>query len=268
MAKSKMAEPDWGRFELATPDENARNIVAASEGPGGSGKSHFWLTAPDPIAYFLFDPGGLKGLKNNELFAGRDIRFIDYSQKLNFGKMDRKERVTAAVEVMDEFQEDWDVAIRNARSLVWDKEDHVWEGLRYAHDEVDAPDPKSFHELNLHYRGWFTEAETAGRNFGVIRGMKEVWGKTGGVSRATGKPQMGFTGEQVPRGQKEVRELVQVNLSHRWDNKQRKFIVTILEKCRLGNAIDMMGREFAGLDFLTLATLLYPESEPSEWGFE
>lgn len=268
MAKSRTVEPDWGRFELATPDDDTRNIIAASEGRGGSGKSHFWLTAPDPIAYFLFDPGGLKGLKNNELFRGRDIRIIDYSRELNPGKLSQDDRVKFAIDTLAHFEEDWNTAIPLARTLVWDKEDYVWEMLRYANDEGVNPEPKNFYEMNMQYRGWFTEAEAMGKNFGVIRGMKEVWGKTGGVSRNTGKAQMGFTGEQVPRGQKEVPELVQVNMSHRWDKETRKFIVTILEKCRIGDAPRLMGKEFASLDFLTLATMLYPESEPSEWGFE
>ena len=34
-------------------DEDTRSIIASSQGVGGSGKSHFWLTAPEPIAYFL-----------------------------------------------------------------------------------------------------------------------------------------------------------------------------------------------------------------------
>jgi hypothetical protein len=170
------------------------------------------------------------------------------------------------LEIMDEkFNPSWDIAMQKAKTVVVDKEDALWEAIRYAHDEVDSPDPKSFGELNLQYKALFSQAERHGVNFGVIRGLKNEWGITG-VSQRTGKPTMGFTGNFTPRGQKEVEELVQINLWHRWDNDQKEFIVTIKDKCRLGVAKDLLGQEFSDLDFLTLTSLLFPDSTPEEWG--
>jgi hypothetical protein len=264
MAKIHKAD-DWGEFAQST-DVNNRSIIAASVGPGGSGKSHFWLTAPDPIAYFLFDPGGLKGLQENDLFSKKDIRVLDLSGLTDYGRIPKGERVKRALEIMDEkFNPSWDIAMQKAKTVVVDKEDALWEAIRYAHDEVDSPDPKSFGELNLQYKALFSQAERHGVNFGVIRGLKNEWGITG-VSQRTGKPTMGFTGNFAPRGQKEVEELVQINLWHRWDNDQKEFIVTIKDKCRLGVAKDLLGQEFSDLDFLTLTSLLFPDSTPEEWG--
>lgn len=254
---------DWGRFSRVTADDTDRNIVASSQGLPGSGKSHFWLTAPDPIAWFLFDPGGLKGLKNNPLFAEKEVHCIDYCGELNIGKLPKEERIARSIEAFEHFQEDWDVAIRNARTLVVDKESMLWEMVRYAHDEVDSPTPKNFHELNLLYRGWVQDAETNGRNLGLIRDMHDTWGKIG-VSRE-GKPQQGFTGKFKPDGQKYVPGLVQVNLEHRWDEDTREFNVKILEKCRLGSAATLMGKEFPGFGFVDLALTVYPDSDPEEW---
>lgn len=261
-----MSKTDWGRFELAVADEDIRNIIAASQGPAGSGKTFFWFTAPDPIAYFGFDPGGMKGVKEKVLkdFPDKEIRFVDYCPDFNIGKLPKEERVARAIEVMAQFQADWDIAISNARTLIVDKEPHVWEMLRYAHDEVDSPDPKNFHELNLLLRGWVHDAETAKRNLGLIRGVHDTWGVTG-VSR-NGNKQQGFTGVMKPDGNKYIPELVQLNLGHRWDADEREFKVKILEKCRLGEAASLMGEEYGNLDFLTLAMTLYPDSEPSEWG--
>lgn len=257
----KASKVDWGNFELATPDEDIRSLIGASSGEAGSGKTYFWLTAPEPIAYFLFDPAGLKGLKGNKMFKGMDLRFIDYSAKFNPGAIeDESERVQRAIDVLGQFREDWKVGIRNARTLVTDKEDFLWELIRYAHDEVRSPNPLNFGEQNLLYRGLFTEAEANKRNFGLIRGLRKKWG-------ATGPGKQGFTGEVEPRGQKEVTEWVQVNLFHRWDRKTRQFLVEIQDKCRVGDAINLMGVE-EPMDFLTLALKLVPESEPSEWGFE
>lgn len=255
---------DWGRFESAEASERY-NIVGASQGVGGSGKTHFWLTAPDPIAVFLFDPSGLKGLMSQEQFKTKDIRVINYYELVNFGAMrDKEDRAKAALDALQQFREDWQVFLKKFRTGVWDKEDHVWEMLRYATNEDYSAEPKSYYELNMEYRGMFSDAESAGVNFGVIRGMKEKWGKTG-VSRATGKPTYGGLGELIPRGQKEVEELVQINLDHRWDNDQRAFVTTILDKCRLGNAVELLGQEFTNLDFITLATILYPDASEEVW---
>ncbi len=269
MARTAQPVNDWGEFGVATDMLAERyNILGSSQGIGGAGKTHFWLTAPEPIAYFLLDPGGLKGMLGKDAFAGKDIRLIDYSGQLDWGRQERKERVKRAEEVVSRFDEAWDVAIRMARTIIIDKEDKLWETKRYAHDEVDSPTPKNFYELNIDYAAMIAQAENAGVNLGLIRGMKEKWGKTGvRLDRQTGqmKETQGFTGEWVPRGQKEVTELVQINLEHRWDDEEREFKVRILEKCRLGNAKALLGQEFADLDFLTLATLLYPDTDTEVW---
>lgn len=261
---AKQQANDWGRFDVAADDERY-NIIAASQGMGGSGKTHFWLTAPDPIAVFLFDPAGLKGLMQRPEFKSKDIRVINYYNEVNFGAMrEKKDRAEAALEALQRFREDWQVFLKKFRTGVWDKEDHVWEMIRYACNEDYSAEPKTYYELNMEYRGMFSDAEQAGVNFGVIRGMKEKWGKTG-VSRATGKPTYGSLGEFVPRGQKEVEELVQINLDHRWDNEKRAFVTTILDKCRLGNAEALLGQEYDNLDFLTLASMLYPDAPEDVW---
>lgn len=256
-------QKDWGRFELLTPEADARTIIATSQGLPGGGKSHFWLTAPGPIAWFLFDPGGLKGLRNNELFAGTEVHVRDYCGDINIGKLPKEDRMARSIEVVDQFQEDWDVAIRNARTLVVDKESMLWEVVRYAYDEVDSPTPKNFHELNLLYRGWVQDAEVHGRNLGLLRDMHDTWGKIG-VSR-DGRPQQGFTGKYKPDGQKYAVGLVQVNLEHRWNADASEFEVQILEKCRLGSAATLIGKTFPQLDFPTLGTILYPNSEMEDW---
>ena len=254
---------DWGRFSRLDTEASDTSIIATSQGVAGSGKSHFWLTAPGPIAYFLFDPGGLKGLRNNPLFGEKEIMVRDYCGDLNIGKLPEDERVSRSVDIMAQFQEDWDTAVRLARTLVVDKETMLWEMLRYAHDEVKSPVPKNFQDLNLMYRGWIQDAEVKERNLGFIRDVKDTWGKIG-VNRE-GKPQLGFTGRMVPEGQKYLTGNVQINLSHRWDDDEREFCVTILEKCRLGTPKKLMGREFPDLDFPTLGLMLYPKSDPETW---
>jgi len=251
MAKSNSSP--WGEFVEGT-DAGGTNIIATSQGPGGGGKSHFWLTAPDPIAYFLLDPGGLKGLLSNELFTTKDIRVLDLSKRLDFGRLGDTERVSRGLEVLAEFDTHWDIAMRKARTVVIDKEDLLWETKRWAHDEVKSPNPLAFGDLNLWYRALYAQAEAAGVNLGMIRGMREIWGNIG-------KGKKGFTGEQGPRGHKEAVELAQINLHHFWDEEERGFTVKILQKCRLGNAVKLLGKEIPGMDFPTLQQILFPDAD-------
>jgi hypothetical protein len=262
---AKAQTNSWGEFQDAA-DAERYNIIASSQGVGGAGKTHFWLTAPGPIAYFLLDPGGLKSMVQK--FPDTEIKLIDFSGRMDWGRQEKAERVKAALDIFKEFEAGWDIAIKKARTIVIDKEDKLWETIRYAHDEVASPTPKNFYELNLDYAAMIAQAEAAGVNLGLIRGMKEKWGKTGSrLDRFTNqmKDTMGFTGEWVPRGQKEVTELVQINLEHRWDDEEREFKIKILEKCRLGNAVELLGKEFGNYDFLTLAAELYPDAPEDVW---
>ncbi len=266
---AKAVENQWGKFGNAQAAAAERyNIVGSSQGVGGAGKTHFWLTAPAPIAYFLLDPGGLKGMMHKPEFKKKEVKLIDFSGRMDWGRQERPERVKRALDIFKEFEAAWDIAIKMARTIVIDKEDKFWETMRYAHDEVDSPTPKNFYELNLDYAALIAQAESNGLNLGLIRGMKEKWGKTGQrLDRQTGqmKDTMGFTGEQIPRGQKEVTELVQINLEHSWDDEEKEFKVKILEKCRLGNAKELMGKEFHNLDFMTLGLELYPDVDVDVW---
>lgn len=253
---------EWGRFQPAAPKEAERlSLTWASQGKGGSGKSHFLLTAPEPVAVMLFDPDGIGPLMRKPEFKGRDIRVIEYN--FNPGRLDETERPRAAREAYEQFKEDYAVALKHARTIGWDKEEHVWEMLRYAKLEAYTDRPASFYELNLEYRGWFADAAEAGVNLGVIRGMKERW-----TTNAKGSP-VG-SGQYEPRGQREVNELVQVVLHHYFADGRFQVRIGGSEddddpKCRVGPAAELIGSTFDNFDFMSLAALLYPEYDESAW---
>lgn len=264
---STKSKNSWGRFEQVDREERYR-ILWASQGPGGSGKTHFGLTAPEPIAVHLFDPDGLEGLVRQDAFKDKDIRVIQYD--FEPGKLSEADRPAAAKDALDRFEEDYATALGIARTVLWDKEDYVWEMLRYAKLEAVSGAPATYYELNSKYRSWLADAAHSGVNLGLIRGMREIWGQR---PKANGGLQPFATGKYEARGMKEVPELVQVYLDHRWDNEQRQFVVTIgpdidgFQKCRVGNAVELLGTEHPGLDFETLAMMLYPETVdmPDVW---
>jgi len=239
----------------------------ASQGFGGSGKSHFLLTAPEPIWIALFDTKGIQPLLKKDEFKKKDIRWREYS--FNPGKLAPEDRPQAAKDNLAQFIDDYQTALKHARTIGFDKEDKVYQVLRYARLEKATGKPASYGELNLEYQSWFADAAEAGVNLGAIRGMKEDWGQN-----EKGSP-VGL-GTFSARGQLEVNEIVQVVLHHSWDDDTRAFKVRIGgqpgddPKCRVGPATELIGTEYDNLDFETLAMMLYPETadDMSVWGFE
>ncbi len=104
---------NWGRF-AEVDRENRYRLIWGSQGKGGSGKTHFGLTAPDPIAVMLFDPKGLEGLTRQDAFKDKEIKVIEYN--FNPSRYDtEKEKADAALEQLEMFIEDYQIALVNAR---------------------------------------------------------------------------------------------------------------------------------------------------------
>ena len=268
MAKTNATSDPLARWQ--TEDKSlGYSLRWVGQGPAGSGKTHFLMTAPEPIAVFLFnDPGGVAKLKRKDEFKHRDIRWIDYS--FNPGKLALADRPKAAKDEIERFIEDYATALTNFKTLGFDKEDSVYELLRYARLEAYTDRPASYYELNNEYAGWFHDAAAAGVNLGVLRGMKEKWGQN-----AKGQPT--GLGISEPRGQKWVNEKVEIVLAHRWNHDDKTFSTMIAPpsaademdegpKCRVGDNVKaLIGEEFGDLDFMTLATMLYPDTTEADW---
>ena len=258
----RVVNPRWEGF-VAEPVDDRYAITWAAQGVGGSGKTHFLLTAPEPVAVMLLnDIDGVRALRRQPAFKTRDIRVKHYNfQPAHYAT--GADRQKAADDLLDEFIADYYVALKHARTIGWDKEDQVWELMRYARLGNVSGKPAKYYDLNIEYRNWVNDAQLAGVNLGLLRGMKEKWG-----TNDSGTP-IGL-GTDIPRGHREIDEMVQVYLQHRWDADERKFVVQIgppgFEKCRVGPAEQLLGLEFPNLDFLALAVALYPDTDPAVWG--
>jgi hypothetical protein len=264
MTKSASPASGWDSFTTAETSNDPYCITWAGQGKGGAGKTRFLLSAPAPIWVAVFsDPGGVSRLvKQHPELKKKDIRWKEYDFVPGAYKFE--DRGQAARDVLAQFESDYATALKNARTVGWDKEDQVWELLRYAKLENYTSRPATYYELNQDYADWFQQAAKAGVNLGVMRGLKERWGLNNSGSPAG-------TGEFIPRGQREVNEKVMVVLDHYWDDDQREFITRIGSvddpKCRIGPAKDLIGQEYTNLDFTTLAYMLYPETidTPEVW---
>jgi hypothetical protein len=222
-------------------------LVVRSWGPDKVGKNHFGFTGPAPIYGQYFDPGGTEGVAEKFLEEGKDIRAIQY--RFDKSRMNQ----TEAQEMRDQFIEDYELALDNARTVQWD-ETEVWELFRWAEFGADSDAPRFYAPLNARYRFLLQSAYDAGVNLQLIQKVKEKWGEN-----SKGKPTP--LGIFEPTGFKECNYIVQANLEHRWDAENGFHVHVVNSRQNMALA----GQVYAGLDWSTLGTLVFPTSTEDDW---
>lgn len=242
---------DWGTFQSL--EDAPYRLIVASSGLDKTGKNHFGFTAPGPIAGLYFDPGGIEGVAQK--FKDKEIRLKQY--RFNKHKMGR----TEAIEVRDEFEEDYALALTKARTIQID-ESELWMVYRWAEFDSDSDAPKEYAPLYARYRQLIQDAVDAGVNLQLIQKVKEKWENVtktdrNGMTKEVGRP----SGKMEAYGMKEVPYLVQVNIEHTWD-KQNQFGVHILN-CRQN--MEIAGESFYNTSFPEIAQLVFPDSSESDW---
>lgn len=255
MVPSNYKAVPWAKYEALSSD-TPTSIVWASTGGEGSGKSHFGLTAPDPIFVCAFDAFGM-GRVSKDVKRGKDIRVSRYAfNPLKFPE--EKARAKEGTGIWNRFVEEYRTALLNARTVLWDREDLAWELLRFASFGGQSAAPKEYGELNMEYVSLIQEAYAAGVNLGLLRGVREQW-----ISKfdpTKGKMVGHNTGVMVADGMKKIPDHVDLTLVHRWDDSIKSYVVKI---DKFPNA------EFKGfegpMDFPAMATAAYPDSVPEDW---
>jgi len=242
---------DWGRFSAISQEAKYR-LVWRSYGPEKVGKNHFAFTAPGPIAVQSFDIG-LEGVVEKFLRDGKDIRAVEYE----FEKGDCSQE--AAQVLRDAFVEDYEKALKVARTIVWDTETELWDLFRYAefgtNDQgVATTKPRDYVKLNSSYRDLIQQAYDTGVNLCLIQKVKERW-----KTNEKGSPTP--SGVFEASGFKEAGYITQATLCHSWD-KEEGFGV-YLANCRQN--MGLAGETFYNMTFPELATLIFGEESADSW---
>lgn len=246
MAKSSV----WARFAKADESSKQR-IVAASVGEVATGKTTFWLGAPGPMVVQTLDQG-LEGVVE-PFTKNKDIYVASYDLGYGVGEEFNHEK---AIEARDKFVADFEHAIQNARTVVWDRESDMFSLFAYAEfgtpDKYAAGNPKDWDKLKGTIKRMIAMAKATEINFGIIQGVRDEWAK--------GK--MGKTGAKIRDGMDGVSALVHIDLEH--TRVDREFALTI-GKCRGPGGSDLQDRTLGGLTFSDFAQLVFPDSSESDW---
>jgi hypothetical protein len=255
---AKVTNDPFARYTKATTDVKAR-IIANSVGEVGTGKTSFWLGAPGPIVVQTLDLG-LEGVVENHADS-KDIYVASYDIGQTIGASFTHEKAQAAA---TKFVEDFEHAIQNARTIVWDRETDVWSLFQYAEfgtdDAYGAAPPKDWDKLKGRLRRMVAMAKASDVNFGLIQGMKNEWIPV--VNKKTGAKAAGQSGKRVASGMDEIDALVHTNLFHERNGKD--FSITV-GKSRGPGGFDCQDQTFENMSFTELAMLIYPDTDESNW---
>jgi hypothetical protein len=256
MAKS--ADTKFSRYKKAGT-ETVNRIIANSVGEVGSGKTHFWLGAPGPILFQSLDLG-LEGVVETYA-ADKDIYVAQYDMGASIGE---SFTVSKAKDARDQFIEDFEDALGKFRTIVWDRETDVFDLFYRAEfgtdDAYGAAPPKDWDLLKSKLRRMIALAKSTTINFGLIQGMKNEWVQT--TSKNSGKKTATQSGNRVAKGMEDIDALVHMNLFH--ERQGKDFMVTV-GKSRGPGGFDVQGETFGGVDFKTLAMMVFPDSTDEDW---
>jgi hypothetical protein len=255
--------PDWKGLEILG-DAAPSSLSWSSIGGDGSGKSDFCLSAPGPIFVAAFDVNGL-GRVRKERKQGKEIRIGRYPKPPVLKGQTKNQIGDAAMIVWDRFVVEYRLALKNARTILIDREDLAWEMLIRAafggqKNEGSKTGALDYGPLNEEYVGLIQEAAVAGVNLGLLQGVKNKW--VAKLDPAKGKMVNYETGEIIPDGFKKVADHVDITLIHRWDPVTKSYVTRI---GKFPNK-DEKDKEYPDLDWPLMAMFAYPDSTPNDWG--
>jgi hypothetical protein len=237
-------------FVLADQKAKLRLIMSLS-GRVKRGKTHFALTAPGPLAVQSLDMG-LDGVVQKF----QDEKIINVATYPGVTAKELKtlnddEVIKRYVEVWEQFRADYEWALANARSIVWDTGTEAWELLRLARlGRLGQVKPHHYTLPNMEFRELIRLAESSSANLILLHRMKKEYVN----NEATGKwDRAGFS---------DVGSWV--HLLARAERHDDGFHIEV-EDCR-------QNPELRGLDlpqhmahFAALAQLVFPDSRPEDW---
>lgn len=229
-------------------DAEIYRLIVNSTGLEKTGKNHFGFTGPGPIYGLYFDPGGVEGVAQK--FKRGDVKGHEKKEILQTTYRYRKNTDDQAVakEVIAQFEEDYQYALKNARTIQWD-DSELWEAARFAEFGRESSKGQFYGPLNAWYRGLVLDAYEAGVNLQIVQKVKRAWVDDAPSDTYEGT---GFKGAGY---------LAQVNLRHTWD-KENGFGIFV-ESCRQNMAI--AGETFYDCSWAELGQYVFPDSDEGDW---
>lgn len=197
-------------------------LIASVEGKQGSGKTHFALTAPDPIAFINLDRGD----------EGVIEKFGD--KKISTAYIRPVGTEEGAKQQMKIFSEAYDYSVLSEesefRTVIVDTNSVLWELLRMSLFGSLKAMPTNYMEPNLKMANIARKAAESDKHVIFLHRLKEEWGAKGP------------TGNFVFSGHKEMPYLVQAVIRLERGDSNPEDYNAVITRCRHNTAL--IGRKF------------------------
>lgn len=234
---------DLSGFVKSTGDAKRRLIISLS-GPEKTGKTHFALTAPGPIALIDFDTG-LEGVVHR--FKDKHVFVSEYRMGMTL-------TADTYLPTWEKMKKDYATALgsKNIRTVVIDTATEAWELCRLRFfGKLTQVMPHHYSAPNAEYRELIRAAFSSDKNVILLHKVKAEY-----VNDKT-------TGKMVRAGFNDTGFLVQMNLRTSY-NTDDGFITTVKD-CRQN--MDIAGLDLMGdmNNFPVLGTLVFPGTSVEEW---
>jgi hypothetical protein len=246
-------------FQRITTATMRYRMIVSTRGQDGIGKTHWGLTAPEPIAFINFDEGD-EGVVEKFVTRGKEIHQVDFKFDKSRGGQEEYKRLYAR------FTDAYRRAItgRAIRTVLIDKGTDAWELAQLAEfGRVEQILPLRRMELNREFSSLIHEAFDTDVNVIWTHRMRKQY-VASKKQLESGKPAMGeWNGQWEPAEYSQMRFDVQVCLEHYRDAANGNAYGIRVQKCRQNG--DLLGMELPGFDFPALAQVVFPDSGPGDW---
>ena len=176
-------------FKRLAATAATRRLIMAVSGREKQGKTHFALTAPDPIAYFDLDIG-TEGVVSRFLAGGKEIYHNDYNyHSIKDVRKAGPVGIGKYIEMWERLRADF-IAVLDSqvRTVIVDTATEVWELLRLARlGKLSQVMPHQYGPVNAEYRELLRLAYQSDKNVILLHKMKQEYvndKRTGGYERA------------------------------------------------------------------------------------
>lgn len=254
LAKHKAKQTASG-FTRAT-QQAKRRLILSIEGEEKSGKNHFAFTAPGPIYFHDIDFGADGVIQKFQ--DDKEIQAASYSVDV---PVDASIQAVsdAASPVWEEFKTNYTEGIQSGRTTVIDTGTDIYELLRMSRfGKLTQVMPHHYGPVNQEMKAIYRAAYSSDTNLIVLHRVKDEW-----INKVVqGKEKGEKTGRRVFAGYSGTYYETQVNA--RAYKEDGEFYMLIFD-CRQNPAVEGMVLSGDMLNFATLGTLVFPDSEPSDW---
>jgi len=234
-------------FEPSAKIKVRPRIIISIEGREKQGKTHFALTAPDPIAYFSTDIGEEGVVEKFD----KDIQVLRIQRPMAESEDSLQAEANAE---WNRYKKAYQSVIRKPyiRSIVVDTATEMWEILRMARFGTAKAMPYMYGPVNREYRELVREAYIYDKNLILIHKMKSQYvnDKSTGKYERSGFSETGF--------------LVQMNMEcYRYPVTDGGEFSVYISDCR--HDPELAGEELIGplATFPMVASMIIPDAD---WG--